>query len=297
MQEIRQVYKVAARNYSGWMHNLRVWAVFFMAFALGIMLSDEMLTYARTYETSLQILEPFIWTYGDAASVMLSSLLLVLLFADIPFISQETPYQLIRTKRSIWLTGQIVYIICTTILYNLFLFLVQAVLAMPFAFMGNVWSETAAMLGYSGISKGRVPVSVKTMESAMPYECALQVFLLMLCYSLFIASVMLFLNLVIGQGGGIFGAFAINICGYLLTPDIIQKLFSMDMGLEYRANVLCGWLSPLNHATFSMHNFGYDYLPEIGVSFGIFIGMVIILAVLSVLAMRRYDFSFMQTNE
>ena len=92
---------------------------FLLAFVLCLFLSDEVLSYSRKYETSLQILELFIWTYGDAASVMLSSLLLVLLFADMPFVNQETPYRLIRTKRSVWLAGQMVYVIAATILYNL----------------------------------------------------------------------------------------------------------------------------------------------------------------------------------
>ena len=69
------------------------------------------------YETILQVFEPFIWTYGDASSVMLSSLLLILLFADMPFISQATPYWLVRTKRKIWLAGQIIYVILATVIY------------------------------------------------------------------------------------------------------------------------------------------------------------------------------------
>lgn len=297
MQEIRQAGKIAAQNFLGWFHNPKVLTVFFMGFVLSMMLSDEMMSYARTYETTLQMLEPFIWTYGDSTSVMLSSLLLILLFGDIPFVDQETPYQLIRTRRKIWIFGQILYVIGATVLYNLFLVLIQAVLAIPYAFTGNVWSKTAAMLGYSGAANGVVPVSVKTMESALPYECAFKVFLLMLCYSLLIVSVMLFLNLTIGRGIGIFGAFAINLYGYLLTPDVIKKFVPMEGALEYRANVLCGWLSPLNHATFPMHNFGYDYLPGMEISFGIFTGAIIFLIALSIWSMRSYNFNFAQMDE
>ena len=186
MCNIRQIFQLAGQKFSGWKRNPRIVMTFLLAFVLCLFLSDEVLTYSRRYETSLQILELFIWTYGDAASVMLSSLLLVLLFADMPFVNQETPYQLIRTKRSVWLAGQLVYVIAATILYNLFLVIVQSVFAAAFAFPGNVWSKTAALLGYGGASKGIVPVSVKTMEQVLPYECALQVFLLMLCYFLFI---------------------------------------------------------------------------------------------------------------
>ncbi|MDO5362271.1 MAG: hypothetical protein Q4F03_06420 [Eubacteriales bacterium] len=297
MRDIRQIFQLAGQNFSGWKRNSRMVIIFLLSFVLCLLLSDEILSYSRQYETPLQILEPFIWTYGDASSVMMSSLLLILLFADIPFVNQEVPYRLIRTKRSVWLAGQIVYVIAATTLYNLFLLVIQIVLAAKFAFPGNVWSKTAALLGYGGASKGIVPVSVKTMESMLPYECALQVFVLMLCYSLFIAAVMLYLNLMIGNAAGVIGAFAVNLYGFLLNPNLFQKLFHMTENQLYRANVLCGWLSPLNHATFSMHNFGYDYLPQIGMSIGIFLAAVILLIVVSGVKMRTYNFVFIQMDE
>ena len=297
MRDIRQIFQLAGQNFSGWKRNPRIAMTFLLAFVLCLLLSDEVLTYSRRYETSLQILEPFIWTYGDAASVMLSSLLLVLLFADMPFVNQETPYRLIRTKRSVWLAGQLLYVIAATILYNLFLVIVQSVFAAAFAFPGNVWSKTAALLGYGGASKGIVPVSVKTMEQVLPYKCALQIFLLMLCYSLFVASVMLCLNLFIGNAAGVIGAFAVNLYGFLLNPNLFQKLFHLTENQLYQANVLCGWLSPLNHATFPMHNFGYDYLPEIGTSIGIFLAVIVLLMILSGIKMQTYSFTFIQMDE
>lgn len=162
---------------------------------------------------------------------------------------------------------------------------------------GNVWSKTAALLGYGGASKGIVPVSVKTMEQALPYECAFQIFLLMLCYSLFIAVLMLCLNLLIGNAAGVIGAFVVNLYGFLLNPNLFEKLLHLTENQLYRANVLCGWLSPLNHATFPMHNFGYDYLPEIRTSIGIFLAAIILLMILSSIKMRTYSFTFIQMDE
>lgn len=223
MRDIRQIFQLAGQNFSGWKSNPRIVMTFLLAFVLCLLLSDEVLTYSRRYETSLQILEPFIWTYGDAMSVMLSSLLLVLLYADMPFVNQETPYRLIRTKRSVWLAGQLV--------------------------------------------------------------------------SLFIASVMLCLNLLIGNAAGVIGAFAVNLYGFLLNPNLFQKLFHLTENQLYRANVLCGWLSPLNHATFPMHNFGYDYLPKISMSIGIFLAAIILLMILSGMKMQTYSFTFIQMDE
>ncbi|MBR5948790.1 MAG: hypothetical protein IKZ82_09145, partial [Clostridia bacterium] len=62
--------------------------------------------------------------------------------------------------------------------------------------------------------------------------------------------------------------------------------------LQYRANVIMGWLSPLNHATYHMHNFGYDLLPTLAQSNLIFGGLIAVLFVLTLIAIRRYSFSF-----
>lgn len=156
---------------------------FILAAILCLMLSDQIISHAIKYETILQVFEPFIWTYGDASSVMLSSLLLILLFADMPFISQATPYWLVRTKRKIWLAGQIIYVILATVIYNIFGCDAWNY-GSSFSFTGNVWSETAAMLGYGGGESITVPVSIKTMESSTPYMCAAIVFGLVLLYTL-----------------------------------------------------------------------------------------------------------------
>ena len=297
MRDIRQAFQIAGQNFSGWKRSPRIWMTFLLALVLCLMLSNQVISHAVQYESVLQILEPFIWTYGDATSVMLSSLLLVLLFADMPFVSQVTPYWLVRTKRSVWLAGQVIYVVLATVIYNLFLLAVLGIMGAPFSFTGNVWSETAAMLGYGGGENITVPVSIKTMEISTPYYCAAVVFLLMLLYSLFIAVLMLLLNLSGGNAAGVLGAFAVNLYGFLLNPSIFQRIFHFTGNLQYRANVLCGWLSPLNHATFPMHNFGYDYLPRLQVSVGIFLVLIVVLIFLSGRRMRSYNFSFMQMNE
>ena len=104
--------------------------------------------------------------------------------------------------------------------------------------------------------------------------------------TLFIAVLMLFLNLAAGNMAGVIGAFAVSLYGLLLNPDVFRKLFHFTESQEYRANVFCGWLSPLNQATFPMHSFGYDYLPGIGMSMFIFAILIIALIGLSAVQLR-----------
>lgn len=297
MRSIRRAFQVARENFSDWPRNPRVWMTFALSFVLCLMLSGQIVSYAQRYGTTLQMMEPYIWTYGDETSIMLTSLMLILLFADMPFVNPQTPYRLIRTGRVVWLWGQIIYVVLATVIYNIFVVIVQGMIVEPFAYIGNVWSRTAAMLGYGGGESFAIPVSIKTMESSTPIQCAATVFLLMLLYTLFIAFLMLLLNLTVGNMAGVQGAFFINIYGFLLSPDIFSKIFHFTGTLEYRANLLCGWLSPLSHATFPMHNFGYDYLPKVAVSVWIFGVLILALIFFSGFKMRSYNFSFVQVNK
>lgn len=268
-KEIHQIFLLTGKNFSDWTKSPRIWMTFALGLVLCLMLTNQILIQAQKYQTSVQMFEPLIWTFGDAQSVMISSLLLLLLFADMPFVNQMTPYWLLRTKRNVWLAGQVLYVVTATCLYTLFLCLTELLIASPWAYVGNVWSQTAASIGYGRNSSLAVPVSVKTMEMTTPYECAVYVVFLMLFYSLFIAAVMLVLNLQKGRSGG----------------------------LSYRANILCGWLSPLNHATFPMHSFGYDYLPQLWVSILLFFVVISVLILISGKCMKRYNFTFLQVDE
>lgn len=59
---------------------------FCLSIILCFLLSNKAVKFAQEYETTMQIVEAFVWTFGNANSIMLSSLLLLLLFADMPFI-------------------------------------------------------------------------------------------------------------------------------------------------------------------------------------------------------------------
>ena len=109
--DIHQIFLLTKRNFSDWGKNPRIWMTFALGFVLCLMLTNQILEQAQTFQTPVQMFEPLIWTFGDAQSVMLSSLLLLLLFADMPFVNQMTPYWLIRTKRSVWMASQILYVI------------------------------------------------------------------------------------------------------------------------------------------------------------------------------------------
>lgn len=297
MSEIRQVCSVAAYDFRQWHKNPRIVITFALAFILCFLLSDKADRFAQTYQTSMQIVESFVWTFADSNSILLSSLLLVFLFADMPFLSTGTPFYLMRIDRKIWLLGQALYIALATGLYLAFILLSTAVLSMNHAFIGDMWSETAAILGYSGAGKAvALPALVKTLEMSTPYACMGTIFLLMLLYTLLMDFIMLTFTIRRGQAAGVVSVFVFNLYGFLLNSNLFQTLFRLPDVQMYKANVAVGWLSPLNQATYNMHNFGYDLLPRLWQSYAIFGALIALFFLLSLRAIRGYNFNFAGTE-
>ena len=293
----RQVGAVAQYNFRCWHKNPRIFLTFALAFVLCFLLSDKAVRFAEDYETTMQLVEAFIWTFGDSNSILLSSLLLLLLFADMPFITPGTPFYLMRINRKTWVAGQALYIVAATFLYLLFILAATSLVCMRQSFIGNMWSETAAILGYSGAGQAvALPALVKTLEMSRPYACMAAIFVLMLLYTLLMAFIMLLFNLWKGQLAGIVSVFSFSLFGFLLNPQTIKALFQLPDELMYRANVAVGWLSPLNHATYHMHNFGYDLLPRLWQTHLIFGVLIALCFLLALRAVRMYNFNFTGTE-
>jgi len=297
MSRMGRVWSVAMYNFRLWRRNPRIFITFALAFILCFLLSDKAVRFAHEYESTMQIVEAFIWTFADSTSILLSSLLLLLLFADMPFLSPGTPFYLVRIDRKTWIMGQALYVVLATTIYMAFILVSTSLVCMSNSFVGDMWSQTAAILGYSGAGKAvALPALVKTLEMSKPYPCMITIFVLMLLYALLLAFLMLTFNIYKGQLAGAIGVFAFSLYGLLLNPELINTVLKLPERMMYKANVIMGWLSPLNHATYHMHNFGYDLLPRLWQTYALFAAGIAFLFVLAIRASRKYNFNFTGTE-
>lgn len=297
MKKLRQAFSIAGYNFRLWRKNPRILVTFALTFILCFLLTDKAVRFAVAHNTTMQLVESFIWSFGDSNSILLSSVLLVLLFADMPFLSSGTPFYLVRTDRRTWITGQVLYILAATSVYMLFVLTSTILLSMKYAFPANLWSPTAAILGYTNAGERvAIPALVKTLEMSWPYQSMVSIFFLMLGYTSVMVLLMLLCNLRFGQVAGVVSVLVYSLYGILMQPDTIQLLLKLPDEAYYIANVIIGWLSPLNQATYHMHNFGYDKLPRLWQSYCIFAGLSVLLYWGAIRAARGYSFRFTGTE-
>ncbi len=293
---LRQILILTAAGFRRWRRSPQIWLAFGLGFVACFLLTDKTVRFAQEHQTVMQIFEPFIWTFGDAKSILLISLCLLLLFADMPQLGAEVPLLLIRTTRRRWMASQILYLALATLIFIAFLLLSSCLLCAQYGYPANIWSETAAILSYSSIGqKIAVPAFVKVLELTYPFPCTVHIFLLMLGYSMTLSGLMFLGNLLKARLGMILGI-AFSGFGFFLNPDIVSQWFHLSIYQSRKANILFGWLSPLNHATYYMHNFGYDNLPRLQTSYLIFAGTAAILFLLAFWRSKKYAFHFTGTE-
>ena len=293
MLGLYQIWEICWYNFRRWRKNPRIIITFGLAFVLCFLLTDNAIRFSYEYNTIIQVIEPFVWTFGDSNSILLASLLLILLFSDMPFLDAGVPYFLMRTSRLKWLMGQILYICLAVFIYMVFILVSTIVICAKNAYVGNMWSETAAILGYSGAGQVvALPSSVKTMEMSTPYECMVTIFLLMLLYTLLCVLIMFVMNLRKDHFWGILSVFIFNLYGFLLNPQLFKEILKLSQDQLYIANVVTGWASPLQHATYHMHNFGYDLLPKLWQTYFIYVVLISMCLLLALLSIRKYNFNF-----
>jgi hypothetical protein len=115
--------------------------------------------------------------------------------------------------------------------------------------------------------------------------------LIFLYYLTIALTEMLFNMWHMSRKGGI-AAVLFSFYGLIMTPSTIAGIFGLDEMKMYKANVAMGWLSPLNHATFDMHSFGYDRLPHLWHSLLIFLLLILILVFSSFHVLKDYEYDF-----
>lgn len=120
----------------------------------------------------------------------------------------------------------------------------------------------------------------------------MQIFLLLNQYVLLLSMLQLTFTLLKSRKAGVCAALAVHLIGFVLTPERFMTWLDLPSEYRYYANLLSAWLSPLQHATYTMHNFGYDLLPKLWVSYALFGGLTVGMILLSLGTMGRFSFHF-----
>ena len=133
--------KVALWHLKSWKGSARIIIVFLLAVIMTVYQSMEYLGYAKEVDMIVNCLETYILvTKNEVYSVVMFILVLVL-FADAPFMDNNSLYVVSRIGRYRWCIGKMLYIIIAAIVFNLVCMLTTVIVSIPYSYPGDIWSS------------------------------------------------------------------------------------------------------------------------------------------------------------
>ncbi len=293
MLNINHILSCTLWNIRSMRKNPRVICSAVLGFFLCFFLTQRTIELSRVFNSDIQIFEPFVWCFADAQSILFASLAILLPLSQIPRLDSPAYYLIFRKGYINWLLGQILTAVIISFTYTLFLLLSSMALTLGNSFLANHWSDTATIMSFAP-ERFEVALTVvrKTIKLATPYYCTFVIFFLIAQYMLFLTLLNLVFSLKFGKKSGVTAVIVVSVYAYLLDPDKFVALLNIPKELEYIANILAAWLSPLNHAAYAMHNFGYGNYPSIMQSHMVFGCINVILLIVSYLIVKKSQLIF-----
>lgn len=220
--------KIALWQFKSWKGSARVIVVLLLAIVTTVYQSLVYIDYVDSLNESINIFETYIMVMNNRWHIILLYICGMILFADAPFMNNNSLYVVSRVGRYSWSLGMAIYILMASIVYSLVILLTTVICSASYSYGGDIWSRPmVSLLDGSAYIKG-APTMFTNYNFALlhtPMEAAIMgliLFMLLMC----MVGMMLFaLNIINGKVLGFAVASITYFVGFLISEDNIVKFF------------------------------------------------------------------------
>lgn len=198
MSFLRTVFAIMAQNFRKWQTDYRIWMIAVLMIVITLIYVDDVKTLADYLSADVPVwIFPFM--YSQFYTKALYTLPIILMFCDAPFVDKNQVFAMMRTTRTKWLCGQILYIIFASGVYFLFLLLISLLLTVFYGGFSFGWGTALTAEAFSGVSL-RIDlhyflISRIVVENFTPLPAVFYTFLLSSLGAVFLGLLILMLNL------------------------------------------------------------------------------------------------------
>lgn len=274
--------RICVQNLRKWLGNSRIYIAFVIVFLFTFIYTKGLWLVADNVGEKLSIyIFPFLTTYRYMKIIYLFPLLL--LFCDAPFVDANQQFVMIRSSRLSWGIGQMLYIICGSFFYALFMLLSSIVVNIGHIQMGASWGKSLILAGTTnicstlGIQYDTVQISSIIVKYYTPAQAMLWSFL-------FLWMICIILGLIIYDFNILFQS---NIVGLFVAGFLILFTAVVD-GIQQWI-----WYSPVSWS--SLNNIDVaktTSLPGIYFVLFVYIGAILALLIAGAVLSRSRRFTF-----
>lgn len=262
-----------------WKWNIKIILAFVLLFLLCVTLTSEYVNFSREMDMPIHIFEPFILMFSYKYVLVFITLIFLLLYQDVPFIDDSTPYSLSRTNRMKWALSQNMYILVSTFMLMLFAFIVSIITGFSMAYVDNIWSETARFAAYGGAMNQSGHIPLKLIKNLTPYQSVAFIFLLFFLTTLLLNTTLFTLNLWKGKYFGVGAVAGVILIGYIVSVDpFLSEKF--------------GWFSIVGHTDLTAHHLSNTggTQPTVWQSSLLIITFILLLNMWAIKIAKRFNF-------
>lgn len=274
--------RICVQNLRKWLGNSRIYIAFVIVFLFTLIYTKGLWLVADNVGEKLSIyIFPFLTTYRYMKIIYLFPLLL--LFCDAPFVDANQQFVMIRSSRLSWGIGQMLYIICGSFFYALFMLLSSIIVNIGHIQMGASWGKSLILAGTTnicsvlGIQYDTVQISSIIVKYYTPAQAMLWSFL-------FLWMICIILGLIIYDFNILFQS---NIVGLFAAGFLILFTAVVD-GIQQWI-----WYSPVSWS--SLNNIDVaktTSLPGIYFVLFVYIGAILALLIAGAVLSRSRRFTF-----
>lgn len=274
--------RICVQNLRKWLGNSRIYIAFVIVFLFTLIYTKGLWLVADNVGEKLSIyIFPFLTTYRYMKIIYLFPLLL--LFCDAPFVDANQQFVMIRSSRLSWGIGQMLYIICGSFFYALFMLLSSIIVNIGHIQMGTSWGKSLILAGTTnicsilGIQYDTVQISSIIVKYYTPAQAMLWSFL-------FLWMICIILGLIIYDFNILFQS---NIVGLFVAGFLILFTAVVD-GIQQLI-----WYSPVSWS--SLNNIDVaktTSLPGIYFVLFVYIGAILALLIAGAVLSRSRRFTF-----
>lgn len=274
--------RICVQNLRKWLGNSRIYIAFVIVFLFTLIYTKGLWLVADNVGEKLSIyIFPFLTTYRYMKIIYLFPLLL--LFCDAPFVDANQQFVMIRSSRLSWGIGQMLYIICGSFFYALFMLLSSIVVNIGHIQMGASWGKSLILAGTTnicstlGIQYDTVQISSIIVKYYTPAQAMLWSFL-------FLWMICIILGLIIYDFNILFQS---NIVGLFAAGFLILFTAVVDGIQQWIWYSLVSW-SSLNNIDVAKTT----SLPGIYFVLFVYIGAILALLIAGAVLSRSRRFTF-----
>ena len=278
---------IAWEEYKKWILNPRM----ILVVILGIIMNDSiikpLLERVDKMGEPINLIEPFIAMGNSGTFILFLSIVYLVLMADFPRVDGNTSFIMIRTGRTAWFLGQILFAMMSAVTYLVLLFLETMVLCSSKAYLYNGWSLVATDydLRYKDAVGSKVSelLPANLYNQMSPYKTAVLTGILTILYFLLLDMMML-----------LFYSMKCKKMGFVLSVSLIA------LGSAFCATKTAAmWLFPMAHSIVWVHfdKFYRDEIVKIGWSILYFIILIGILFMVVYRGMKYLNFTSVEETD